>query len=119
VRHGQAGERDQQADAVEHEEEDVLPPQRRAAAVPEGPQSVAGVGHRRRDDRRHGLGRERLVGRVQDEVEDADVDDVGDPADDAELHQLADEGVQPVVGAQQRVHAAAGRSALRGLTGPA
>ena len=62
----QAAQRDHQADAVEQEEQGVLPAYRGAAAPPERPVPVADVGDRRRHHRRERLGGQRLVGGVQE-----------------------------------------------------
>jgi len=98
----QAGHRDEHADAVEHEEQQVLAAEAGAAAVAEGPVAVAEVGERRRDRDADHLGGQRLVvhralaAGEPEQVEQADVDDEGHQADDAELGHLVPEPVHAV-----------------------
>ena len=97
----QAHQRDGQPDRVEHEEQRVLTPEVGALPVSPRPVAVPEVRHERRQCHRQRLGRERLVvqrtlaTRVPQQVERADVDDVADPPDHAELHQLVREAVDP------------------------
>jgi len=62
---------------------------------------------------------ERLVGGVQEQVEQPDVHDEGEPADHAELHQLAHQVAQAVVRGEQRPHRRVGSAVVtpRSLTG--
>ena len=90
----QARQGDEHRNAVEREEEDVLATHMGATAVPEGPEAVAEVGEGCRCDDADRLGGERLVlqrSGVQEEVEEAHVDDEGKGAHDAELRDLAEE----------------------------
>ena len=84
-----------------------------ACPAPEGPDPVAGVGHGRGDHRRDRLRDQRLLGHVEDHVEQSHVDQEGDAADHAELDQLTGQVAQAVVTRGRRPTVAATRAYVR------
>jgi hypothetical protein len=92
--HGEHRALDQQPDAVECEEQRVLPAQALAVAALVGPLPVQDVGRGRRDHRRDDLRLERAD--RQQQVEHREVDDRVDPADRQELEQFGGERAVPL-----------------------
>jgi hypothetical protein len=88
VADGEAGQADAEADRVQHEERRVLLAHVIVRTVAPRPEAVTGEGDGGCDHRRDRLGQQRLQAGLQQDVEDGQIDEEGEPADEAELADL-------------------------------